>query len=179
MPVGFKNGTDGNFQIAIDAIHTALNPHAFLGINQQGQTSLVRTRGNQHCHMVLRGGGGRPNYDSVSVRICEQALEKAGLPANIVVDCSHANSFKDHNMQSLVVTDVTSQILNGNRSIVGLMMESNLFEGNQSIPKDLHELKYGVSVTDKCISWETTEHVLLEARDRIRHVIHQRELVQR
>jgi 3-deoxy-7-phosphoheptulonate synthase len=177
MPIGFKNGTDGNVQIAIDAIHTALSPHAFLGINQQGQTSLVRTTGNPYCHIVLRGGGGRPNYDSVSVRICEQALEKAGLPANLVIDCSHGNSYKDHNLQPLVVSDVTNQILNGNRSIVGLMLESHLFEGNQPIPKDLSQLKYGVSVTDKCISWDTTERILTEAYSRLKYAIPERSLV--
>lgn len=177
MPIGFKNGTDGNVQIAIDAIHTALSPHAFLGINQQGQTSLVRTTGNAYCHIVLRGGGGRPNYDSVSVRICEQALEKAGLPANLVIDCSHGNSYKDHNLQPLVVSDVTNQILNGNRSIVGLMLESHLFEGSQPIPKDLNQLKYGVSVTDKCISWDTTERILTEAYSRLKYAIPERSLV--
>ncbi len=177
MPVGFKNGTDGSIQVAIDALRAALTPHRFLGINQLGQTALIRTRGNPHGHVVLRGGSGRPNYDSVSVRLCEQALEKAQLPGSIVVDCSHANSFKDHALQPLVVADVTSQILNGNRSIVGLMLESNLHEGNQTIPKDLSQLRYGVSVTDKCMSWEMTEQVLLEANDKLKNVIKQRNKV--
>ena len=177
MPVGFKNGTDGSIQVAVDALNSALSPHSFLGIDQEGKTALIRTRGNSYGHVVLRGGGGRPNYDSVSVRLCEQALEKAGLPRNIVVDCSHANSFKDHTLQPLVVSDVTSQILNGNRSIVGLMMESHLHEGNQVLPKDLSQLRYGVSVTDKCMSWEMTESLLLEAAERVRPVIRERSLV--
>ncbi len=175
MPVGFKNGTDGNVQIAIDAIHTALSPHAFLGINQQGQTSLVRTVGNPYCHIVLRGGAGRPNYDSVSVRLCEQALEKAGLPRNIVIDCSHGNSFKDHNLQPMVINDVVNQLQNGNQSVIGLMMESHLSEGNQAIPKDLSQLKYGVSITDKCLSWDNTAKVLLEAHSRLKGIIGNRQ----
>ncbi len=177
MPVGFKNGTDGSIQVAVDALHSALTPHSFLGINQQGQTALIRTRGNSYGHVVLRGGGGRPNYDSVSVRLCEQALEKAQLPRNIVIDCSHANSFKDHTLQPLVIRDVASQILNGNRSIVGLMLESNLHEGSQPIPKDLSQLCYGVSVTDKCMSWEMTEAVMLEIAEKIKHLIPGRSLV--
>ena len=177
MPVGFKNGTDGSIQVAIDALRSALTPHSFLGINQQGQTSVIRTRGNRYGHIVLRGGSGRPNYDSVSVRLCEQALEKAELPKNIVIDCSHANSFKDPNLQPLVVADVTSQILGGNRSIVGFMFESNLFEGSQSIPKDLTQLRYGVSVPDKCMSWETTERLLLDLNDKVKEVIKQRPVV--
>ncbi len=174
MPVGFKNGTEGSVQVAVDALRSALNPHSFLGINQQGQTALIRTRGNSYGHIVLRGGGGRPNYDSVSVRLAEQALEKEKLPGNIVVDCSHANSFKDHALQPLVINDIVSQIKNGNRSIVGLMLESHLHEGNQSIPKDTSELRYGVSVTDKCMSWEMTEKVLLETAEKLRDVIRQR-----
>ncbi len=179
MPVGFKNGTDGSIQVAIDALRSALSPHSFLGINQEGQTALIRTRGNRYGHAVLRGGGGRPNYDSVSVRLCEQALEKADLPGNIVVDCSHANSYKDHNLQPLVVTDVTSQILNGNRSVVGMMLESNLYEGNQPIPKDLSQLRYGVSVTDKCMDWNMTERLLLDADSKIKTTLHGRTLVGR
>lgn len=177
MPVGFKNGTDGSIQVAIDAMHSALSAHSFLGINQDGQTSVIRTRGNRHVHVVLRGGNGRPNYDSVSVRLCEEALEKAKLPRNIVVDCSHANSFKDHNLQPLVVSDVMNQITNGTDSIVGLMLESNLNEGNQPIPRDLSQLRYGVSVTDKCMSWDTTESIILEAYERLRAVVEKRQKV--
>jgi 3-deoxy-7-phosphoheptulonate synthase len=177
MPVGFKNGTDGSIQVAIDALGSALNPHSFLGNNQQGQTSVIRTRGNRYGHVVLRGGSGRPNYDSVSVRICEQGLEKAGLPLNIVIDCSHANSLKDPALQPLAMADVMSQIMNGNRSIVGLMFESNLFEGNQPIPKDLSQLRYGVSVTDKCMGWEMTEQLLLGANTRLKKVIKERSVL--
>jgi 3-deoxy-7-phosphoheptulonate synthase len=167
-PVGFKNGTDGDIGIAINAILSAANPHAFLGINSQGNVSVVRTRGNPHGHVVLRGGDGRPNYDSVSVAIAEQSLQKAKLPANIVIDCSHANSYKKPELQPLVMTDVVNQIVHGNQSIVGVMIESNIVAGNQKIPADLSELKYGCSVTDACIDWETTVHMLKEADRELR-----------
>ncbi|MBB3220806.1 3-deoxy-7-phosphoheptulonate synthase [Pseudoduganella umbonata] len=167
-PVGFKNGTDGDISIAINAILSAANPHAFLGINGEGNVSVVRTRGNAYGHVVLRGGDGRPNYDSVSVTIAEQALAKAKLPANIVVDCSHANSYKKPELQPLVMTDVTNQIVHGNRSLVGVMIESNLCAGNQKIPADLSELKYGCSVTDACIDWDTTVQMLKSADAELR-----------
>ncbi|WP_028104662.1 3-deoxy-7-phosphoheptulonate synthase [Pseudoduganella violaceinigra] len=167
-PVGFKNGTDGDISIAINAILSAANPHAFLGINSQGNVSVVRTRGNPHGHVVLRGGDGRPNYDSVSVAIAEQSLQKAKLPANIVIDCSHANSYKKPELQPLVMTDVVNQIVHGNESIVGVMIESNIVAGNQKIPADLSELKYGCSVTDACIDWDTTFRVLKEADRELR-----------
>jgi len=155
-PVGFKNGTDGSLDVAVNAMKSVVSGHAFLGINPQGQVAITKTKGNQYGHVVLRGGGGKPNYDSVSIALCEQALEKAKLPKNIVVDCSHANSNKDHNVQPLVLDDIAHQIKDGNRSICGVMIESNINEGNQSIPDDLSQLKYGVSVTDACISWEST-----------------------
>lgn len=167
-PVGFKNGTDGDIGIAINAILSAANPHAFLGINSQGNVSVVRTRGNPHGHVVLRGGDGRPNYDSVSVAIAEQSLQKAKLPANIVIDCSHANSYKKPELQPLVMTDVVNQIVHGNESVVGVMIESNIVAGNQKIPADLSELKYGCSVTDACIDWETTVRVLKDADRELR-----------
>ena len=159
-PVGFKNATDGDLDAAINGIISASRPHSFLGINRYGRSSIIRTRGNPHGHMVLRGGAGRPNYDSVSIALAEQALKKAGLPANIVVDCSHANSFKKPEMQPLVLADVAGQIRDGNHSIVGVMIESHLNAGNQSIPKDLSQLKYGCSVTDGCVDWATTEQML-------------------
>ena len=159
-PVGFKNGTDGSLDVAVNAMKSVVSGHAFLGINPQGQVAITKTMGNQYGHVVLRGGGGKPNYDSVSIALCEQALEKAKLPTNIVVDCSHANSNKDHNVQPLVLDDIAHQIKDGNRSICGVMIESNINEGNQSIPDDLSQLKYGVSVTDACISWESTEKSL-------------------
>jgi len=162
-PVGFKNGTDGGLEVAINAIQSAALPHGFLGVNQAGRTSVIRSTGNRHGHLVLRGGGGRPNYDTVSVRLAENSLERAKLPLSIVVDCSHANSMKEHALQPLVFNDCVHQILEGNRSIVGLMIESNLEAGNQPIPDDLTKLRYGVSVTDPCIDWRTTEEVLRRA----------------
>ena len=164
-PVGFKNGTDGSLDVAVNAMKSAVSGHAFLGINPQGQVAITKTMGNQYGHVVLRGGGGKPNYDSVSIALCEQALEKAKLPTNIVVDCSHANSNKDHNVQPLVLDDIAHQIKDGNRSICGVMIESNINEGNQSIPDDLSQLKHGVSVTDACISWESTEKSLKKMAD--------------
>ena len=162
-PVGFKNGTDGDVSIAINAVLSSANPHAFLGINGQGSVSVVRTSGNAYGHVVLRGGGGRPNYDSVSVAIAEQALTKAKLPANLVVDCSHANSYKKPELQPLVMSDVIQQIRHGNQSLVGVMIESNIVSGNQAIPADLSQLTYGCSVTDGCIGWEETEAMLRQA----------------
>jgi 3-deoxy-7-phosphoheptulonate synthase len=174
-PVGFKNGTDGSLDVAVNAMKSVVSGHAFLGINPQGQVAITKTKGNQYGHVVLRGGGGKPNYDSVSIALCEQALEKAGLPTNIVVDCSHANSNKDHNVQPLVLDDIAHQIKDGNRSICGVMIESNINEGNQSIPDDLSQLKYGVSVTDACISWESTEKSLKKMADTLSgHLKHRR-----
>jgi len=167
-PVGFKNGTDGSLAVAINALQSARHPHHFLGITQQGQSAVFRTRGNNYGHIVLRGGGGRPNYDSVSIAVCERELEAAGLPARIVVDCSHGNSNKDPGLQSLVAENVANQILEGNESIVGLMLESNLHWGSQSIASDRSSLRYGVSVTDPCIDWETTEGLLQSLDVRLR-----------
>lgn len=172
--VGFKNGTDGGLEVAINALQSMSSPHRFLGINHSGQVAVIRTKGNQYGHIVLRGGNSRPNYDSVSVSICEKTLEKAKLPANIMIDCSHANSNKDASLQPLVAYNVTNQILEGNKSIVGLMIESNIGAGNQSIPKDLSELKYGISVTDACIDWDTTEQLILDMRDKLKDVLHTR-----
>ncbi|HSF78794.1 MAG TPA: 3-deoxy-7-phosphoheptulonate synthase [Steroidobacteraceae bacterium] len=166
-PIGFKNGTDGTLGVAVNALQSVCSPHHFLGITQQGQSAVFRTRGNAYAHIVLRGGGGRPNYDSVSIALCEQALAKAGLPVNIVVDCSHGNSNKDHELQPLVAENCVNQVLEGNRSIVGLMLESHLGAGNQPIPADLGQLRYGVSVTDACIDWETTERLLLGLHRRL------------
>ena len=170
-PVGFKNGTNGDIGIAINAIVSASRPHSFLGINGQGRTAIVRTRGNRHGHVVLRGGDGRPNYDTVSVQMAEQSLVKAKLPSNIVVDCSHANSYKKPELQPLVMADVVNQVRLGNKSLVGLMIESNIVAGNQSIPADLAQLKYGCSVTDACIDWETTEKMIRDAAILLRDVL--------
>ena len=162
MPVGFKNGTDGSLDVAINALHAVSEPHSFLGINPQGRTAIIRTRGNACGHVILRGGGGQPNYDSVHVARCEQALQAAKLPLNIMVDCSHDNSEKNPKQQSLVARDVLNQIHGGNRSIMGIMLESHLHEGNQPIPEDLGQLRYGVSVTDACMDWQATEQLLRE-----------------
>jgi 3-deoxy-7-phosphoheptulonate synthase len=170
-PVGFKNGTDGNLAVAINALHAASSAHHFLGINQAGQCAVFRTRGNAYGHVVLRGGGGRPNYGSVDVAICEKELRAAGLAANVVVDCSHANSNKDYRLQPLVMDDCVNQIVEGNQSIVGFMLESNLHEGNQPIPEDVAQLRYGVSVTDACMDWPTTESLIRKTHRRLRPVI--------
>jgi 3-deoxy-7-phosphoheptulonate synthase len=159
-PVGFKNGTDGSLATSINALESVRHPHHFLGITQQGQSAVFRTRGNQHAHIVLRGGGGRVNYDAVSIALAERQLAQANLPPNIVVDCSHGNSNKDPSIQPLVAENCVAQILDGNRSIVGLMLESHLKPGNQAIPKDLSTLEFGVSITDPCIGWDDTEALL-------------------
>ena len=169
--VGFKNGTDGGLTVAINALQSVSSPHRFLGINQEGGVSIVTTKGNAYGHVVLRGGNGKPNYDSVSVAICEQALSKAQIRPNIMVDCSHANSNKDPALQPLVMENVANQILEGNNSIVGLMVESHLGWGNQSIPKDLSDLQYGVSITDACIDWETTERSVRSMHAKLKDVL--------
>lgn len=171
MAIGFKNGTDGSLDVAVNAMKSVSHPHSFLGIDQQGQVAIIRTKGNNYGHVVLRGGGGKPNYDSVSVALCEQALEKAGLRKSMMIDCSHANSSKDPAIQPLVMQDVTHQILEGNTSIQSLMVESNINWGNQSIPENLADLKYGVSVTDACIDWPTTEKAIREMREKLKDVL--------
>jgi 3-deoxy-7-phosphoheptulonate synthase len=172
--VGFKNGTDGGLVVAINALNSVSRPHRFLGINGQGQVSVIHTSGNPYAHVVLRGGSGGPNYDSVHIKLCEQALEKAGLRPNIMVDCSHANSNKNYELQPLVMENVTNQILEGNQSIVGVMIESNLGAGNQAIPEQLSDLKYGVSITDACIDWDTTAATLRESASRLASVLGKR-----
>jgi 3-deoxy-7-phosphoheptulonate synthase len=169
--VGFKNGTDGGLTVATNALQSVANPHRFLGINRQGQVSVFTTKGNAYGHIVLRGGSSGPNYDSVHINLCEKALEDAAVPRNIVVDCSHANSNKQPELQPLVVENVANQILEGNQSIVGLMIESNLKAGNQSIPANLDDLEYGVSITDGCIDWETTASCLRATRDKLKDVL--------
>lgn len=169
--VGFKNGTDGGLTVAINALQSVSNPHRFLGIDTDGKVSIVTTKGNGYGHVVLRGGNGKPNYDSVSVAMCEQELEKASLTPNIMVDCSHANSNKNHALQPLVMENVTNQILEGNKSIIGIMVESHINEGNQKISDDM---AYGVSVTDACIDWETTEKTLIDMNEKLKTVINTR-----
>lgn len=161
--VGFKNGTDGGLTVAVNALQSVLSPHSFLGIDQQGQVSVVHTRGNPNAHIVLRGGNNGPNYDTSHVQRCEQALSSAGMAAsNIMIDCSHANSSKQHERQVLVARDVVEQIAAGNLSISGLMLESNLGAGNQKLTPGGADLAYGVSITDACIDWATTESLLRE-----------------
>ena len=172
--VGFKNGTDGSLTVAINALQSVASPHRFLGINSDGKVSVITTKGNPYAHVVLRGGNGKPNYDSVSVSICEQELLGAGINPNIMVDCSHANSNKDHNLQPLVLDNVANQILEGNTSIVGAMIESHLNAGNQKLSDNIDELSYGVSVTDACVDWDTTETSLLAMADKLRETLKNR-----
>ena len=164
-PVGFKNGTDGSLDVAVNAMLSAAQPHAFLGINEFGQVALTHTRGNAFGHLILRGGS-VPNYDSVSVAEAADELAAAKLPVNIVVDCSHANSRKNHNLQSLVLKDVVGQLVDGNRAIKGVMLESNIQEGNQKLGKP-EDLRYGVSITDACLGWTATEDALRDAALRL------------
>jgi len=166
MPIGFKNATDGSIQVALNGIKAANTSHHFLGIDQNGQTAVFRTTGNPYAHIVLRGGA-KPNYDAPSIMACEKALEEAGLPKNIVVDCSHGNSNKDYRLQPTAFNAVLEQVEKGNQSVVGFMLESNLNEGNQPLQKDRTKLKYGVSITDACINWVTTEELLLSAHQRL------------
>jgi 3-deoxy-7-phosphoheptulonate synthase len=174
--VGFKNGTDGGLTVAINALQSVSKSHRFLGMNTDGQVAIIHTKGNAYGHVVLRGGNGKPNYDSVSVALCEQELAKAKLIPNIMVDCSHANSNKNHELQVLVMENVGNQILEGNKSIIGLMVESNIGAGNQNIPANLSDLKYGVSVTDACIDWETTERCLRKMHETIKDSLKKRML---
>lgn len=160
--IGFKNGTDGGLAVAINALQSVASPHRFLGINPSGQVSVLKTRGNSNAHIVLRGGTRGPNYDQASVQGCEQELSRIGMTPNIMIDCSHANSNKDHNRQPHVARDISQQILNGNQSIIGLMIESNLQAGNQPLNSCREKMAYGVSVTDACIDWTTTETILRE-----------------
>ena len=170
-PVGFKNGTDGGLLVAVNALLSVSKPHSFLGIDQDGQVAVIRTKGNRYGHIVLRGGAKGPNYDSVTIALVEKELAKNSLPANIVVDCSHANSNKDPSLQPLVMNDVVHQVIEGNQSIVGTMLESNINAGSQPIPADLSQLKYGVSVTDACIDWTSTEKLLRDARQKLKDIL--------
>ena len=172
--VGFKNGTDGGLTVAVNAMQSVSSPHRFLGINAEGQVSIVSTKGNPYAHVVLRGGAKGPNYDTVHVALCEKALLDGGVSSNIMIDCSHENSSKDPDVQPLILKDISHQILEGNKSIVGVMLESNINHGNQSIPKDLSQLQYGVSVTDACMDWETTEKALLEMAGKLKDILPKR-----
>jgi 3-deoxy-7-phosphoheptulonate synthase len=168
MPVGFKNSTEGNLQVAIDAMRSARSAQSFLGIDHDGRTAIIRTRGNPWGHIILRGGRSGPNYGAESVAEATQALRAAGLPAAIMVDCSHANSGKRFREQEVVWRSVLSQRAGGNTALIGMLLESNLFEGNQPLPDDPSTLRYGVSITDECIGWEKTEELLHEAHRTLR-----------
>ena len=162
MPVGFKNNTDGNQQVAINALQSARHPHAFVGINQEGMTSVVHTQGNPDCHIILRGGR-TPNYDRASIEACERLLATADVPVRILVDCSHAQTGKDYSRQPEVLAEIVAQVSAGSRSIMGFMLESNIAGGNQPLARGREGLRYGVSVTDACLDWETTERCLSDA----------------
>src|SRR5262249_35070397 len=157
-----KNGTDGNIQVAVNAMQSALKPHHFLGIDGNGKIAVFMTRGNSYSHVVLRGADSGPNYDPESVARCKATLLKTNLRQKIMVDCSHGNSNKDHKNQPKVFDHCIDQVVAGETSLCGMMVESHLHEGSQKIPADLSQLKYGVSVTDQCIDWDTTERLLLK-----------------
>lgn len=161
-PVGFKNNSDGNLDVAVNAMTSAKNAHSFLGIDNSGQCAIIETTGNTDTHIVLRGGAGRPNYHIEDIAECEEKLIAKKFTPKIMVDCSHENSGKNHRKQKLVIRDILSQKQMGNTSIFGVMLESNLKEGQQDIPQNKKDLQYGVSVTDACIGWEETEKLLKE-----------------
>ncbi|WP_032115479.1 3-deoxy-7-phosphoheptulonate synthase [Candidatus Arsenophonus nilaparvatae] len=173
MPVGFKNGTDGNLVTAINAMKAAAMPHRFMGINQSGQVCLLQTQGNPDGHIILRGGE-KPNYSVQDIANCEIQMRNANLSPSLMIDCSHGNSQKDFRRQPQVVESIIEQITNGNRSITGMMLESHINEGSQSSEQLRSKMKYGVSVTDACISWETTEAVLRKLHTKIRSVLKER-----
>jgi len=160
MPVGLKNSTDGSLQVAIDAMAATRHAHSFLGMNEGGETAIVRTSGNPDAHVVLRGGRAMTNYDAASIKVAEEKLASEKLPPILMVDCSHANSSKQFAKQEDVWHSVIDQRVGGTRSLIGLMVESHLSEGNQPIAQDLSKLRYGVSITDSCIGWEVTERML-------------------
>jgi len=170
-PVGFKNGTDGGLTVATNAMQSVKHGHSFLGLNENGQVAIINTNGNPYAHVVLRGGNGKPNYDASSVADAEAALAKAKVSNKIMIDTSHANSNKDPYLQPLVLKNITEQILDGNKSIVGIMVESHLKGGRQDIPENLCDLVYGQSVTDGCIDWDTTERALLEMHEALKDVL--------
>ncbi len=165
MPIGFKNGTDGNVQIAVDALQAAGNKHSFLGIDEDGRTCIVNTKGNTSGHLILRGGTSGPNYAADMIEQASARLAKGNAPHRIMVDCSHANSNKDHKRQAEVWRYVIDLVAKGNHAVMGMMLESNLLEGSQKIPEKLDQLKYGVSITDACLGWETTQELIQYAHE--------------
>ena len=173
MPVGFKNGTDGDAQIAVDAMISAQSQHAFLGIDHFGQTCIVHTNGNPYGHLVLRGGRSGPNFGAESIAAAQDLLNRAGVPSQLLVDCSHGNSNKDHRRQNIALNSIIEQRIAGNDNIIGCMLESNLNAGSQSLNGPLADLEYGVSVTDACIGWDETEDLLREAYGKLANVVKQ------
>lgn len=168
MPIGYKNSTDGDIQIAIDAMEASRHSHSFLGIDLDGQTCVVHTKGNPLGHLILRGGRTGPNYDCDSIARAAAQLQERGIHYGIMVDCSHANSNKQYWRQEEVWRNVVDQMVSGCDSLAGLMLESNLFEGSQKIPDDLSQLQYGVSITDGCLGWEKTEELIRYASDALK-----------
>jgi 3-deoxy-7-phosphoheptulonate synthase len=167
MPVGYKNGTEGNLDVAINAQQAALAAHSFLGIDPDGNTCIVNTKGNPWGHLILRGGRSGPNYDAMNLAVAAESLKSAGLSPRFLVDCSHANSNKDYTRQSIAWNDVIDQRAAGNKTIIGLMLESNLNPGKQAGAADLAKLEYGVSITDGCIGWDETESLILDAHGKL------------
>jgi 3-deoxy-7-phosphoheptulonate synthase len=167
MPVGYKNGTDGSLQVAFDAMNAAKHPHSFLGIDPDGKTCIVNTTGNPWGFLIVRGGRTGPNYDAASLAEAAERLQAAKLPPRLMVDCSHANSNKDYTKQRVVWQSCLEQRLQGNENLIGLMLESNLFPGNQPLPHDPSQLRYGISITDGCIGWDETEELVLSAHEQL------------
>ncbi len=168
MPVGFKNGTGGSLQLAVNAMSTSSYPASFIGIDQEGRSSIFRTSGNDACHIILRGGHNGPNYYEEDVEEAVSLMKKAGMYSSLIIDCSHANSGKKYTRQRRVFRSVIDQIMYGQEDVAGIMLESNLFEGNQKIPEDRSQLKYGVSITDACIGWTETEELIKSATEELR-----------
>ncbi len=172
--VGFKNGTTGNIAAAVNGMLSAASPNNFLSVNPEGNVAIIRTKGNPHTHIILRGGDQGPNYDAQSISACEKALRKAGLPINIMVDCSHGNSHKQPEHQADVLKELGRQIRSGNQSVIGVMVESNLQPGNQPLQADVKNLQYGLSITDPCLGWETTAMALRKFREDVKEAVKKR-----
>ncbi len=168
MPVGFKNGTSGSLQLAVNAMKASSHPASFIGIDQDGRSSIFRTTGNSSCHIILRGGDNGPNYYEEDVEEAVELMKDSGMYSSLIIDCSHANSGKRYTRQRRVFRSVIDQILYGQTNVGGIMMESNLFEGNQKMNGDISSLKYGVSITDACIGWDETEELLVSAAELLR-----------
>ncbi len=170
-PVGFKNGTDGGMTVAVNAMQAVKEGHSFLGLSSDGKVSIIKSKGNPYAHVVLRGGNGKPNYDETAVAQVENELAKGKTNSKIMIDSSHANSGKDPYLQPMVIKNVAEQIQNGNKSIIGMMIESHLKGGNQKLTADLSQLEYGKSITDGCLDWDSTVIALRELRDMVKDVL--------